>query len=403
MSPRALLALLTVATVGGAVLAQVRVPRAGDDPRPPSRVIYPEQTIPLRFSHARHAGIPGVDCERCHAAARTSDRVEDRLVPGESACAPCHAIDRSRRDGVADAAVEPGPSGRCASCHADWRASEPLRAARVEVPAARLRFSHARHLARGARCEGCHAGVARVGLATRLELPRMEQCLVCHRPGGAPDACATCHLTEPDGVLRARFPEGWLNPPRWMQGLHHDADFWVTHRATAAADASRCAVCHRDDDCAACHDGRVRDRRTHPNDYLTQHGADARINANTCGTCHRVASFCVACHTRLGAATGSSLGARVTERVHPAREVWVEGPVTAQHHGAEARRALASCVACHAENDCVRCHATRPMGGGGFSPHAPGFSARCGAMLRANERPCRVCHEEMDALRARCR
>ena len=42
MSPRALLALLTVATVGGAVLAQVRVPRAGDDPRPPSRVIYPE-------------------------------------------------------------------------------------------------------------------------------------------------------------------------------------------------------------------------------------------------------------------------------------------------------------------------------------------------------------------------
>lgn len=393
----AVLFALVIATLAGAVVAQVRPPRAGEDPRPPSHVVYPTQTIPLRFSHARHTALAGVTCERCHTAARTSDRVEDRLTPPESSCAPCHAIDRATA-----AAGGAASSGRCASCHPDWTSADPLRAARVEVPGARIRFSHARHLGRGATCEGCHAGVRRVGLATRLELPRMDQCLACHRPGGAPDACATCHLTEPDGVLQTRFPEGALNPPRWMQGLHHDADFWVTHRATAAADASRCAVCHRDDDCAACHDGRLRDRRTHPNDYLTQHPVDARINANQCGTCHRVATFCVACHTRLGTATGSSLGARVTERVHPPRALWVEGPVTSQHHGAEARRALSSCVACHGESDCVRCHATRPLGGGGFSPHPPGFSARCGAMLRANDRPCRVCHESLDALRGRC-
>jgi hypothetical protein len=392
-----LLALL-VATLVGVAWAQIRPPVPGTDARAPSRVIYPEQTIPLRFSHARHVALPGVNCLRCHAAARTSDRVEDRLIPPESACAPCHAIDRAQPVAPGDAGA-----GRCDLCHTDWRAADPQRAARVDVPPARLRFSHARHLARDGRCETCHANVNRVGLATRLELPRMEQCLQCHRPGGAPDACATCHLTEPDGVLRGVFPEGRLNPPRWMQGLHHDADFWFTHRATAAADATRCAVCHRDDECAACHDGRVRDRRAHPNDYLSQHRVDARINANQCGTCHRAATFCVACHTRLGMTSMAPLGARPTERVHPPASVWVEGPVTARHHGAEARRALPSCVSCHAERDCAVCHATRALGGGGVSPHPPGFSARCGALLQANARPCAVCHEDLAALRGQCR
>ena len=186
-------------------------------------------------------------------------------------------------------------------------------------------------------------------------------------------------------------------------GLHHDADFWFTHRIAAAESAARCADCHRDDACAACHDGRVRDRRTHPNDYLTQHPVDARLNANTCTSCHRQSTFCVACHERAGVAQSSAPAARAQTRFHPSPEVWSGRVVTARHHGVEARRSLNTCVSCHAERDCVTCHATLGAGGAGFSPHPPGFLARCGALLRASERPCRMCHEDLDGVAARCR
>ncbi len=407
MVSRALLvALLLVSAFAGVVLAQPP-PLAPPTPEPPasggavSHAIFPAQSIPLRFDHARHLAIGGVTCVRCHAAAATSEASGDRLLPGEGACAPCHAIDRAEPLKAVPAGA---PPARCDACHVGWSPAAPQRVARVAVPPPNLHFSHRAHVARGQRCESCHASVRRVGLATRLELPAMRSCLACHRAGGgAPDRCATCHLTEPDGVLRTRFPEGWLNPPTWMRGLRHDADFWFTHRISAAQDATRCAACHRDDDCAACHDGRVRDRRTHPNDYLTQHPLEARTAPERCGSCHRQASFCVACHERVGVAQSSSPAARAPGRFHPPAELWSGRVPSPRHHGIEARRSLSACVSCHAERDCVSCHATAGMGGAARSPHPPGFAARCGALLRASERPCRQCHDDLDALAARCR
>lgn len=406
MSRALLVALLLVSAFAGVVLAQPP-PLAPPTPEPPasggavSHAIFPAQSIPLRFDHARHLAIGGVTCVRCHAAAATSEASGDRLLPGEGACAPCHAIDRAEPLKAVPAGA---PPARCDACHVGWSPAAPQRVARVAVPPPNLHFSHRAHVARGQRCESCHASVRRVGLATRLELPAMRSCLACHRAGGgAPDRCATCHLTEPDGVLRTRFPEGWLNPPTWMRGLRHDADFWFTHRISAAQDATRCAACHRDDDCAACHDGRVRDRRTHPNDYLTQHPLEARTAPERCGSCHRQASFCVACHERVGVAQSSSPAARAPGRFHPPAELWSGRVPSPRHHGVEARRSLSACVSCHAERDCVSCHATAGMGGAARSPHPPGFAARCGALLRASERPCRQCHDDLDALAARCR
>ena len=37
----------------------------------PSPLIYPAETIPIRFDHAAHARL-GATCEGCHAAAQTS-------------------------------------------------------------------------------------------------------------------------------------------------------------------------------------------------------------------------------------------------------------------------------------------------------------------------------------------
>jgi hypothetical protein len=392
---RAILVLaVTVATSAGALLAQPRAPTAAA----PSHVIFPTQRLPLRFHHARHLAMPGVTCATCHPAATTSARVEDRLLPTEAACAPCHAIDRER-----PALRAQSPLGGCDLCHEGWRLDAPLRVARADVPSANLRFSHARHAALGVGCERCHASARTVGLATRLELPTMATCVGCHRPGGAPHRCDVCHLTGADGRLRTRFAEGWMNPPAWMGGLHHDADFWFTHRLSAAQDGSRCAVCHTEGECADCHDGRVRDRRTHPNDYVTMHAVDARMNSDRCGSCHRASSFCVACHQRAGVAASSSTSSRAFGRFHPPAQVWTTGPVTLRHHGAEARRAMRTCTSCHSERDCVTCHATLGRGGGGFSPHPPSFLSRCGSLLRASERPCAACHDDLDALRARCR
>lgn len=398
----ALLFTVSLGAIAGVALSQPRrFSAAWNTARAPSHVIFPTQSIPMRFDHSQHLRLTGVTCERCHTAATTSENSSDRLVPTENSCRPCHTIDRDHPgNGSIDGG---GPVTTCASCHLGWDRSQPLRVERVQIPRPNLRFSHARHTRLGARCVDCHASVVNAGLATRLELPRMEGCLSCHRQGQAPDRCSTCHLTRSDGTLQPRFAEGWMNPPETMPELHHDADFWVNHRVVAARDASRCAACHRDDDCIACHDGRVRDRRTHPNDYVTQHVSDARMNSDRCTSCHRAASFCVGCHQRTGVATTSAPRSRAFGRFHPPASVWVTPPVTAAHHGAEARRSLTSCVSCHADRDCATCHATLDRGGGGFSPHPPGFSARCRTLLRASSRPCETCHSDLEALQRQCR
>jgi hypothetical protein len=364
----------------------------------PSYAIYPTQHIPLRFDHARHLAIPGLGCTPCHARATTSRDAADRLVPPESACTPCHTIDR--RDPFRTAR----PAARCDACHVGFDPAMPTRIARVQFPASNLIFSHSAHLARGQSCASCHGTMRQVGLATRLELPVMQQCFSCHRAGGTAEAaCTECHLTRPDGVMRTAFAEGLLNPPTWMNGLHHDADFWVTHRFVAADDGSRCATCHRESDCTDCHDGRVRDRRLHPNDYVMLHATEARQSAERCQSCHRTASFCSDCHLRSGVAESSAVESRALGRFHPPPDVWSGRVVTPQHHAAEARRSLTACVSCHTERDCTTCHGSTSMGGGGLDPHPPGWAARCGYLLRTAPRGCEQCHSDLATLASQCR
>jgi hypothetical protein len=296
------------------------------------------------------------------------------------------------------------PAARCDACHEGFDPATPIRIARVQFPASNIRFSHAAHIARGQTCESCHGAMRSVGLATRLELPTMQQCFSCHRTGGTAQAsCTECHLTGADGVMRTTFAEGVLNPPTWMNGLHHDADFWVTHRFVAADSGERCTPCHRESDCTDCHDGRVADRRLHPNDYVALHATEARQSAERCTSCHRTASFCENCHLRSGVAQASAVQARAIGRFHPPPEEWSGRTVSATHHAIEARRSLTACVSCHTERDCTSCHASTAMGGGGLDPHPPGWSARCGFLLRAAPRGCAQCHSDLGTLAAQCR
>ncbi len=372
--------------------ASVRGGESVPDPRGPSPLIYPPQRIALRMDHSLDAHRT-LRCVRCHAEAGRSDQARDSLIPLESSCAPCHAAELDRGDPTA---------ARCGTCHVGFRDGEPP--ATSDFPTARLHFSHRRHVRRGMRCRTCHAGVERAEIADRRHLPGMRQCLTCHVPAGfsaegsAPGTCGTCHLTEPDGRLRARFEEGDMNPPVWLFDMRHDRDWIVRHRWVAADQGGQCATCHEESDCSECHDGRVRPRRIHPGDYLTTHVAQARLDQPRCASCHQISRFCGECHSRLGLSPFSAPDVRTAARYHPPEAIWVRGP---SMHALEARRALSTCVSCHAERDCVACHGDLGIGAG-VSPHPPGFVASCGAALRTNARACVTCHGDVEALRRRC-
>lgn len=378
-----------------------------------SVIVYPPQEIAVRaqHSHPAHAALP---CTQCHERASTSTRSEDLLLPREAACVPCHSeTDRARPS------VE-----RCGLCHIGVRLPEPEASApdavgRLFVPVSRmptprLRFSHAQHAQAEGGCEGCHAGVRSTAQATRAHLPSMHDCLRCHAVEGLGDLvrggtrregmgtmpCTGCHESLPDGRMRAHFAEGWMNPPAWMAGMRHDHEWLVRHRWIAADAGSLCAQCHVERECTDCHDGRVRSRRVHPGDFLTTHSAMARRDETRCTSCHSTGTFCSECHARLGLASFSSPVTRGAARHHPPQAVWIRGP---NLHGVEARRSLQGCVSCHAEDDCVACHGAGTVGGGGVSPHPPGFSQGCGVILAASPAACVRCHGDVESLRTRCR
>ncbi len=371
----------------------------------PSDAIFPPQEIPLRFDHARHVSGLGLSCTDCHPQATTSEDAKDRLLPAPNACDRCHDVDH--RDPLHVKTLS-GAKDRCELCHSEIASDGRPR--RVVIPPANLRFSHAAHARRNVGCGQCHGDVARVGLATREQLPRMQGCLRCHQldgesGGDAKGECSTCHLTAPSGVLRTSFASGKLEPPAWMRNAAHTADFIETHKRAAASDSAFCGNCHVESECTECHDGRVRPRQVHPNDWISMHAAASVLDEPRCTNCHQMQTFCADCHRRLGLSRDSASGNRQTgRRFHPPPSEWTLAPRGPGHHAWEAMRNLNECVACHTERDCGTCHATRGMAGGmGVSPHGAGFRAQCRSAMRSNARSCMVCHEPGDRSLEVCR
>jgi hypothetical protein len=354
-------------------------------------IVYPPQTIALNMdhSHPAHRALP---CGRCHTQAAGSRRASDSLIPEEASCLPCHAA-QIRRD-------ESGGGEACDTCHVGFGDEGPRVVPESRFPTPRLRFSHAAHVSRGMACNSCHEGIERTTIATRDHLPTMRRCFECHDGRGeAPSACSTCHVTLPDGRLRTRFPEGQMNPPRWLHGMRHDADWIVTHRWVGADHGDLCASCHAERDCADCHDGRVQRASVHPNDWLTLHAQQARRDEPRCTSCHSTQHFCLECHARVGVSPISAPNVRAPGRFHPPPAEWIHG---GNGHGREARRSMSACVSCHVERDCTSCHGALGIGAG-ISPHPPGFLDDCGALLEANPRACRTCHGDTTALADLCR
>jgi hypothetical protein len=411
---------------------------AGPSPAGPSPLIYPAETIPLRFDHAAHARL-GATCEGCHVAAAGSTVAGDNLIPGESACRGCHKIDRALPTKV----VPKGQgSARCDACHIDTAGSGwmPANAAsqppRVALARPNLKFNHRLHATRGIGCELCHGNAAAEVMVTRVDLPMMASCLGCHGGdhgadhgadhGGDHDGkqatarCSACHLTQPDGRLQVNLATpatiaaggtGLLEPSGSLRGFDAHSPTFRRDHAQAGRDESYCLSCHRRNECVDCHGGVVKPPDIHPSDYVTLHVPDARRNVPDCSSCHRLQTFCVGCHQRAGVAsdpTGGLPGVKANnpfgtgtavKQFHPpgwardAAGVPIATP-RPQSHSVQAKRNIRTCVSCHREESCLACHSTDPTRGPSFSPHGPSFgrTARCRFLAARNQRACLKCH-----------
>jgi hypothetical protein len=371
------------------VLAAAAAVFAGDRADDWSPVVYPMQRLPLIFSHAKHLA-RGTTCTVCHPSATTSRSSVDNLIPTETACRACHAIDRLVPAKVAT------PVAACGGCHPGWAPDRPVE--RVYLTPAPIKFDHAAHKA--TPCESCHGDLRAVDLATTRQLPTMESCLHCHTNGVEQRHCTDCHLGKLGGLMETRFEHGELVPQTSALGDDHGPGFARDHKQQARQVGATCNACHDRSECVACHQGVVKPMDFHPGNYLLTHAVDARRGTPDCSACHRAESFCVACHERSGLGTR---GENEWNSGDPGRSFhppgWASPGAGPNVHAQEARRNIASCASCHREEDCLTCHSAE-LGGVRASPHPKGWrgSARCRALDRGNRRMCLRCHVAQDEL-----
>lgn len=369
--------------------------------------VYPAQRIPIEFSHKTHLA-DGAPCESCHEPATTSVLATDVLVPKvavdknkkippHDTCDSCHDIE------AAAAGKEVDPPAACDDCHLDYEKTKTI--AKTSFPSANLVFNHQVHVKdQKLECEFCHFGSAGDGmksveLSTRYQLPKMAVCLGCHNGAKAPADCKTCHITDPSGRLQVVFATAALRP---MQGdplgLDHGPRFELTHGTRAKIDGRTCRECHTESYCATCHDSLQKPISIHPNDFITLHPLQARGDSTACDSCHRYQSFCAACHERVGIGFNADPSLRARNlSVHGDRQEFVEAPGP-KHHAIVAARDPKQCMACHREETCITCHASKSAvpSSRATNPHGDGFAGRCRALVQANKRGCLKCHSDAD-------
>lgn len=386
----------------------------------------------LRFTHRVHAArsvkrFPkdSIGCGSCHLAEQAPWMQVERtrvtrcldchsiptehLAAADTACATCHLplaeatalpaerisrfpIPPSHREAAfierhgklaQPARVAGGaPAGvaqSCATCHArDFCISCHVNA--PEVPVIQALAPDPRSLAIDAKIEAppSHAAadfVQRHGQAARRT---PQSCAACHTR----ESCLTCHAAQPAVAvaLHAAGPgRGRGASVERRRPASHGDDFTSRHAPVASAAPRSCTSCHARTECLDCHRPDAGSAAGyHPAGFLARHPASAYARETSCGECHNTGSFCADCHAQSGLVSSGTLQGGF----HDAKRGFLLA------HGPAARQSLESCVSCHAERDCLTCHAS--LGGRRFNPHGPGFDAE---RLRArNPTMCTACH-----------
>ncbi len=339
-------------------------------------------------------------------------------------CLECHGIRTAHLS---------APDTACVTCHVPLVQAVRLTEERVKgfpVPDS--------HREPGFASTG-HGKLARAGGA-----PVAASCATCH----ARDYCTQCHVNAPEvQAIQALGPdprslaiEAKLEAPE----DHADPNFLRRHGGQVRKESGRCAVCHTQQSCVACHVGSPasvqaipiagpgrgpgatihRERPiSHGQNFSKTHAEPASARPQTCSGCHARAE-CLSCHRPDAAEASPGFHPAGFLTTHPSAAYSRESSCSECHnqgqfctnchvnaglvspgrlrgtgyhdakqsfllnHGQAARQSLETCVSCHSERDCLTCHSA--VGGRRFDPHGPGFDAA--TLKRKNPSMCTACH-----------
>lgn len=213
-----------------------------------------------------------------------------------------------------------------------------------------------------------HADVAMDDPASCANCHTQSSCRECHR-GVLSDAIGTIPTPqdpEQQGVVFSETPT--VHPPNFEFG----------HGPLAAVDDQTCSSCHTAQEaCLQCHQGQGQPE-FHLSNFRERHAVEAYGAEADCASCHSLEVFCRNCHIGSGIASEGALDVAY----HTSRPTWLLG------HAQAARQGLESCTTCHAQSDCMQCHAA--VGAWRINPHGPNFT---GTRVQArNQLACLQCH-----------
>lgn len=153
----------------------------------------------VKFSHKLHLA-QGLFCITCHGSAQTSSKASDGNLPSGQICLACHdgaGAPRVELSGLA--AIEPASRSFRFNheFHLGMGNLAPIFAAALDSGKYLGHADGIRRLDVEDACQACHRGLTETDLASKTNLPRMSDCLVCHDRVDNPFSCEKCHL---DGV-----------------------------------------------------------------------------------------------------------------------------------------------------------------------------------------------------------
>ena len=197
----------------------------------------------LEFSHKLHLSEVGLACTSCHASVSASEESADSNLPSSDLCLTCHnggeapEMDVSALD---DMAAPERSFDFNHQFHLAMGNVAPVIAAAIDSGEYLGHVSDIRSkLNSSVACVACHRGLSDADTVdSRIHLPQMSDCLVCHNEIDNPFTCEECHP-----------PDVQIKP------ADHTREFVDSHSTgKAGLDKLSCQPCHgRRFTCMGCH------------------------------------------------------------------------------------------------------------------------------------------------------
>lgn len=198
----------------------------------------------LEFSHKLHLGKVGLACTFCHSSAPASEAETDDNLPEQQLCLACHNGETAPNIDASPLA-ERTPAERVFRFnhkqHLEMGNPAPKIAAAIDSGAYLGPVGDIRaHLDADNACMACHRGLAQAdSVDSKVDLPRMSDCLVCHDQVDNPFSCEECHPS--DFAIRP------ANHTRAFVDAHSTGKMTAGQKLT-------CQPCHgRKFTCMGCH------------------------------------------------------------------------------------------------------------------------------------------------------